>query len=142
MRTQSAYQRVVDNTRTEYEGGPRMQERDTYEQDNCRYGDVMRMIREGRDDDYIVRLRPEFGDCRDVLAVYRKIADGTIHRGRARRGKSTRTMTVVGLCAEIIAGEMNGESCRSIAERLGFSVRQVEYYTRGSSTQSKRGRKR
>lgn len=104
MRAQSAYQRVVDSTRTEYEGGPRMPERGAYEQDNCRYGDVMRMIREGRDDNYIVRLRPEFKKRTDVLAVYRKIADGTICRGKALRGRSTRTRTAVGLFAEVIAG--------------------------------------
>ena len=40
MRTQSAYQRVVETTRTEYTGGPRMPRRENYEADDCRYAHV------------------------------------------------------------------------------------------------------
>ena len=142
MRAQSAYQRVVDNTRMEYNGGPEMPANDRYEDDDCRYGHVMRMIRAGKSDLQIVDRYPEFANYIDALAVYRKIANGTIRRGKVIRGKTTRTRTAVGLFAEVIAGEMNGESVDIIAERLGIDRRRVEYYTRGVNTQSKRRKKR
>lgn len=142
MRTQTAYERVVVSTRKGYEGGLRMPESGSYEADNCRYAKVMQMTRAGESKVQVVRRYPEFERQLDVLDVYRKIADGTVSEGAPIAQSSRRTDTADALLAAIIAGELDGESKEIIAERLGISVRQVEYYTRGALTQSKRRRKR
>ena len=91
MRTQSAYQRVVETTRTEYTGGPRMPRRENYDADDCRYARVIQMIRAGKTVGEIVYEYPEFFNQIDVLAIYRKIADGSISRGRVITSNATRT---------------------------------------------------
>ena len=98
----------------EYNGGPEMPVNDRYEDDDCRFGHVMRMIWAGKSDLQIVDRYPEFAGYIDVLAVYRKIANGTIRKGKAIRGKTTKTRTAVGLFAEVIAGEMTARAWISL----------------------------
>ena len=128
MRTQSAYQRVVETTRTEYNGGPRMPDADSYEYG--RFGEVMRMIRAGKCDEEIVDRYPEFANYIDVLAVYRKIANGTIRKGREIMHESTRTDANDKLTMEIIRRQLRGIGDETIAEQLGVGVKRVRSHTR------------
>lgn len=79
IRAQSAYHRVVAETRHENRGEQAVS--DTYEQDDCRYANVLRAIRAGECDEEITDRYPEFKKNPDVLTVYRKIVNGTLSRG-------------------------------------------------------------
>lgn len=146
MRTQSAYQRVVETTRTEYNGGPRMPRQENYEADDCRYAHVMRMIRAGKCDEEIADAYPEFyreGQMQ-VLAVCRKIADGTICAGHIITN-DTKPIVYDALAVELLAAAINGESPQETAQRLGISVNEVLGHTNGwggLAGRGKRGRKR
>lgn len=137
MRTQSAYQRVVETTRTEYSGGPRMPEAASYE--FGRYGRILRMIRAGKYYEEIIDSVPELrnGDQRDVLRVYRKIADGSISRGRVITSNATRTSD--GRRATVLALHMNGHERAEIARITGLSERIVSYYIDGHSVRKEKG---
>lgn len=80
IKAQSAYQRVVTNTKLDggsvgHEGG--------YCVENCRYANVLQMIRDGASDEAIIARYPEFaaGEEKMALTVYRKIVNGTLTRG-------------------------------------------------------------
>lgn len=114
----------------EYNGGPEMPVNDRYEDDDCRYGHVMRMIRAGKSDLQIVDRYPEFANYIDVLAVYRKIANGTIRKGREIMHESTRTDANDKLTMEIIGRQLRGIGDETIAEQLGVGVKRVRSHTR------------
>ena len=139
MRTQSAYQRVVETTRTEYNGGPRMPRQENYEADDCRYARVIEMIRAGRSDEEIIDSIPELqnGDQRDVLRLYRKIADGSISRGRVITSNATRTSD--GRRTTVLALHMNGHGRAEIARITGLSERMVSFYIDGRSVRKEKG---
>ena len=137
MRTQSAYQRVVETTRTEYNGGPRMPRRENYDADDCRYAHVIQMIRAGKTYGEIVYEYPEFFDQIDVLTIYRKIADGSISRGRVITSNATRTSD--GRRTTVLALHMNGHGRAEIARITGLSERMVSFYIDGHSVRKEKG---
>ena len=137
MRTQSAYQRVVETTRTEYNGGPRMPRRENYDADDCRYAHVIQMIRAGKTYGEIVYEYPEFFDQIDVLTIYRKIADGSISRGRVITSNATRTSD--GRRTTVLALHMNGHGRAEIARITGVSERMVSFYIDGHSVRKEKG---
>ena len=141
MRPQSAYQRVIETTRTEYNGGPRMPRKMNYENDNCRFGRVMKMIRAGATDGEIVYEYPEFFAQIDVLNVSRAIADGTISRGMIYTRRSTAPLEAQRRRAHVVAMMLNGMTEEEICEETGYSAETVRYYLTGHHPH-KRGKKR
>ncbi len=133
MKAQSAYQRVVSGTRLDTDVGARAADSNCYEDDDCRFGNVMRMLRAGCSQKKIIRRYPEYRppEQREMLRVMQGIIDGTICEGRFLLNKTTQTEVGFALMAEIVAGQLNGESEQEIAERLGVRLERVQYYTRG-----------
>lgn len=78
IRAQSAYQRVVTSAKT---GGGSAGHEGDYCVGDCRYANVLQMIRDGASDEEITDRYPEFKNNPDVLTVYRKIVDGILSSG-------------------------------------------------------------
>lgn len=129
MKAQSAYQRVVEGTRTEYAGGPRMPEEMDYANFNCRYGVITRMIRAGYTDQQIRKRFPTVSTS--VLMVYRKIEAGAGSKGRERLNKTTATRTADGKRAKVTSMMLNGHDADEIARVTGLDRKTVIYYMTG-----------
>jgi hypothetical protein len=103
-----------------------------------RYGRILGMIRAGKCDEEIIDSIPELlnGDQRDVLRLYRKIADGSISRGRVITSNATRTSD--GRRTTVLALHMNGHGRAEIARITGLSERMVSFYIDGRSVRKEK----